>query len=195
MTDLFAEPADATLLTAGERAGLKPSWIATRADLNIAEQDNIDKAVAWAFRNRRATLLTIPFALQLHRRMFGDVWSWAGAYRGTERNIGIAPHLIADQTATLLDNARHWIDTAVYTPDEIAVRLHHRLVFIHPFANGNGRHARLLADLLIRRLGGSPFTWGAGNIANIGVVRRAYIDALRAADDHRYDQLLAFARA
>lgn len=194
MTDLFVEPADATPLTADERAGLKQSWITTRADLNAAERDNIDKALGWAFRNRGADLLTVGFALNLHRSMFGDVWNWAGAYRRTERNIGIAPHRIAHETATLIDDARYWVDHASYTPDEIAVRLHHRLVFVHPFANGNGRHARLTADLLVRRLGGAAFSWGGGSIADIGAIRRAYIGALREADAGKYDALIAFAR-
>lgn len=195
MSDLFAEGDDATPLAAEERAGLKPSWITTRADLNIAEEDNIDKAVAWAFRRRRADILHVKFALDLHRAMFGEVWEWAGAYRRTARNIGVAPHLIALETATLLEDARFWIAHRTYASDEIAVRLHHRLVFVHPFANGNGRHARQMADLLIQRLGGAAFTWGGGTIAPIGDVRRAYIDALRAADANIYDALIAFARA
>lgn len=195
MSDLFVEPDDATPLGPDERAGLKQSWITTRADLNAAEQDNIDKAVAWAFRNRRVKILTVDFSTKLHRRMFGDVWTWAGVYRRTELNIGITPHRIAEEAALAFDDARFWTGNHSYAPDEIAVRLHHRLVFIHPFANGNGRHARLMADLLIRQLGRTAFTWGGGALSDIGEIRRAYIGALRAADANNYVSLIAFARS
>lgn len=195
MTDLFDDLPDATPLAQDERKGLKQSWITTRADLNAAEQDGIDKAVAWAFRRRRANMLTVSFALDLHRRMFGTVWDWAGAYRTTERNIGVEPHRIGNETAALFNDARFWIENRTFQPDEIAVRLHHRLVFVHPFANGNGRHARLMADLLIRRNGGERFSWGGASVADIGEVRRAYIEALRAADLHDYAPLLRFARS
>ena len=195
MTDLFREPSDATPLEPLEREGLKQSWITTRADLNAAEQDNIDKGAAWAFRRTRADLLTVDFILALHKRMFGTVWKWAGAYRRTERNIGIAPHLIGIETTTLMGDARYWVDHQSYDATEIAVRLHHRLVFIHPFPNGNGRHARMMADLLVRRLGKPALTWGGGALADIGDLRRAYVAALRAADAHDYKALIAFARS
>lgn len=195
MTDLFAEPDDATPLDPTERDGLKQSWITTRADLNLAERDNIDAGAAWAFGQRRRDLLTVPFALDLHKKMFGEVWSWAGRYRTTDRNIGIDPHRVGIETAALIDDARFWVDGETYTADEIAVRLHHRLVYVHPFPNGNGRHARLMADLLIRRLGGASFSWGGGTLADIGALRSAYVAALRDADRHDYAALLAFARA
>ena len=152
MTDLFQEPDDATPLTPAERNGLRQSWITHRRDLNEAEQENIVQGAAWARRQRGLTaakLLDAGFAQRLHGRMFGDVWEWAGAYRKTERNIGVAPYRIAPDLTVLLGDARFWIEHNTYPPDETAVRVHHRLVWIHPFPNGNGRHARLMADLLI----------------------------------------------
>ncbi len=195
MTDLFQEPEDATPLQPDEREGLQQSWITTRADLNIAEQDNIDAGAAWAFRQRRRDIATLDFAMALHKRMFGDVWNWAGLYRQTERNIGIDPTQVAQEMAQLFDDIRYWVRHKIYPQDEIAVRLHHRLVLIHPFPNGNGRHARMMADLLIRRLGGQPFTWGGGSLADIGALRKSYIAALREADGHNIEPLLAFARS
>ena len=126
--------------------------------------------------------------------MFGDVWKWAGAYRQTERNLGIASHRIPVEVRMLLDDVRFWIDKNTYPTDEIAVRLHHRLVAIHPFANGNGRHARLMADLLAEKLGGAALTWGGASLADEGELRRRYVDALQAADGHDIGPLLAFAR-
>ena len=123
MSDLFVEPDDATPFEPAEREGLKQSWITTRADLNVAEQDNIDAGAAWAFRNRRAQLLSVAFAAELHRRMFNQVWDWAGRYRLTERNIGIAPHRIDTEIALLLDDAAFWLDNKTYPADELAVRL------------------------------------------------------------------------
>lgn len=195
MTDLFQEPEDATPLEPAEREGLRPTWVTTRADLNVAEQDNIDKGAAWAFRGRKRDLLTVDFVLQLHKRMFGDVWSWAGQYRRTERNIGIAPHMIGAQTSQLLGDAAYWVDHQTYAPIELAVRLHHKLVFIHPFPNGNGRHARMMADLVLQRLGAPPLSWGGGSLTDINDLRRTYVDALRLADREDYEALIRFAQS
>lgn len=197
MTDLFQEPDDATPLEPEEREGLLQTWITHRSDLNEAEQENIVKGAAWARsrRQRNADILNEGFARTLHRRMFGDVWQWAGTFRQTERNIGIEAHRIPNDIGMMFDDVRYWVDHQTYPPDEIAVRLHHRLVAIHPFPNGNGRHARLMADLLIERLGGQPFTWGGGSLHDIGELRRQYIDALRAADNHDIEPLIAFARS
>ena len=126
--------------------------------------------------------------------MFDQVWSWAGTFRNTERNIGIGPHLIQQETAQLFDDLRYWVDNVIYNTDETAVRLHHRLVFIHPFPNGNGRHARLMADLLVRRAGAPAFTWGGGGLSDMNELRHSYIAALRRADRHDYASLIAFAR-
>lgn len=195
MTDLFQGPEHATPLEPGEREGLRLTWVTTRADLNIAEQDNIDKGAAWAFRARQADLMSVDLALQLHKRMFGDVWSWAGQYRRTERNIGIAPHLIGMQTSQLMSDAAYWLAQQTYGPTELAVRVHHGLVLIHPFANGNGRHARMMADLVLRRLGQPALSWGGGSLNDISALRRAYVDALRRADRGDFAALIAFSRA
>ena len=198
MTGLFQEPGDATPLEPEERAALRQSWITHRRDLNEAEQENIVKGAAWARRSRSRKpdgLLTVAFAQSLHKRMFGEVWKWAGAYRQTAKNIGIEAHRVPAEMPMLFDDIRYWLENATYPPDEIAVRLHHRLAAIHPFPNGNGRHARLMADLLVERLGGKAFTWGGGSLADIGELRARYIAALRAADDHDIAPLLTFARS
>jgi len=198
MTDLFQEPDDATPLEPGRRDGLLQSWITDRSDLNEAEQENIVKGAAWARRRRgvkAADLLSGEFATTLHKRMFGDVWKWAGTYRQTERNIGIEAYRIPSDMPAMLDDVRHWVDHGTYPPDEIAVRLHHRLTAIHPFPNGNGRHARLMADLLIEALGGEPFSWAGGSLADVGELRAQYVAALKAADGHDIGPLLAFARS
>jgi Fic-DOC domain mobile mystery protein B len=195
VNDLFSQPQDATPLTPEEREGLKQTWITTRADLNEAEQANIDEAVSWVARLGDRELLTEEFVFDLHKRMLGDVWTWAGTWRTTGKNIGVDPRQIYMRLGTLVGDARYWVQQSVYPPDEIAVRLHHGLVFIHPFPNGNGRHARLMADLLIMQLGGEPFTWGGGTLQSIGELRDQYIHALRRADDHDFDELLTFARS
>ena len=198
MTDLFQEPEDATPLEPGEREGLLQSWITHRSDLNVAEEENILAGAAWARSRRRRKiedLLSVEFALALHKRMFGEVWTWAGSYRTTARNIGIDAYRIAMELAALFGDVRYWVEHGTYEPDEIAVRMHHRLVAIHPFPNGNGRHARLMADLLIERLGGEPFSWGGGSLADVGELRARYVAALRAADNHDIGPLMAFARS
>jgi len=195
VSDVFAQPDDATPLDAEEREGLLQTWITTRADLNEAEQANIDDAVAWIDRRRNADLLTEGFVFELHKRMFGDVWSWAGSVRKTEKNIGIDPQQIHLQLGGLLRDVQYWIEHRSFSPDEIAVRLHHGVVAINPFPNGNGRLARLMADLLIARLRGEPFSWGGENLRDIGMLRAEYIAALHSADNHDFAPLLAFARS
>jgi Fic-DOC domain mobile mystery protein B len=195
VSDVFDQPDDhATLLTAEERQALLPAHIAFRHELNIAERDNILRGESWAHRRRR-DLLSEKFIHDLHRQMFGDVWRWAGVFRTTEKNIGVNYWEIATALRMLLDDARMWIEQEAYSRDEIALRFHHRLVQIHLFANGNGRHARLIADLLVTQLGAGRFTWGRGSLGDPGALRKRYIGALRAADDHDIGPLLDFARA
>lgn len=197
VSDLFQEPRNSTPLEPQERQGLIPSWVTHQRDLNEAEQDNILKGAAWAARRRNLnvqTLLSVKFMQDSHRRMFGDVWTWAGNFRQSERNIGVDAYRIPQELLGLLSDVRYWIDRHSYDPDEIAIRLHHRLVAIHPFPNGNGRHARLIADLLIEKLGHKPFSWGGGSLRSIGEIRTLYITALKAADRHDIRQLLDFAR-
>ena len=198
MTDLFQEPPDATELSPAERDGLLQTWITTRAELNKAEEQNILDGANWARRRRGvevADLLTDEFSKSLHKQIFGDVWSWAGTYRKRESNLGIAPHQIPTDLQTLFDDARYWLKHRTYERDELAVRVHHRLVAIHPFPNGNGRHTRLMADLLVERLGGESFTWGGEGLGDVGQLRARYIAALKAADGHNIGPLVAFARS
>lgn len=185
----------ATPLTNDERVGLIPSWVTFRHELNEVEQANIARGAQWGLRQRRRDLLDEKFVRDLHKRMFGDIWAWAGSYRHTERNIGVPAWRIAIDLRDLIDDARLWVEQAVYDPDELAVRFHHRLVAIHPFPNGNGRHARLMADLLVARLGGAAFTWGGVSLASAGEVRSRYVEALRLADRHDVAALIAFARS
>ena len=198
MTDLFQEPDDATPLEPAEREGLLQSWIINRQELNEAERENIVKGVAWARRLRKGKaedLLATDFICKLHKHMFEDVWAWAGKYRQTERNIGIESHRIPVEVRALVDDVRYWLAHQTYSPDEIAIRFHHRLVAIHPFPNGNGRLTRLIADLLIERLGRPVFTWGGGRLGDVGALRAAYIAALKKADNNVIEDLLAFARS
>lgn len=194
MSDLFDEPDDATPLEPEERNSLLQTWITFRCELNEAEQMNIAAGATWAYRQHRQDILTEAFIKQLHRKMLGDVWAWAGDFRQTERNIGIDPIRIPVEVRMVLDDIRYWIKNATFSPDEISVRLHHRLVAIHPFPNGNGRITRLMADLLVERLGQEPFTWGRILLTDVSETRARYVAALKAADAHDIKPLLGFAR-
>lgn len=192
---LFDENDDAaTPLEPEEREGLIPSYITLRRELNEAEALNIAKAESWAFARKRDVLSEAGLKA-LHKRMFADVWKWAGTFRLTERNIGIDAVRIGVELKTMLDDVSYWIAHETYSPDEISVRFHHRLVAIHCFPNGNGRHARLAADILVRQLGGERFTWGRANMTEPGETRKAYVAALRKADGHDISDLLLFARS
>jgi Fic-DOC domain mobile mystery protein B len=194
VSDLFDQPDDATPLTPEEKRELIPAHVSSRSDLNEAEQENILRGQDWAL-GRRRELLTEKFIKDLHKQMLGDVWRWAGSFRTSPRNLGINHWEIPVALRQLLDDAKAWIEYQSYPPDEIAVRFHHRLVLIHPFPNGNGRHARLMADLLVMERGGARFTWGSANLQAQGDVRRRYIEALQAADNHDIGPLMAFARS
>ena len=190
----ITEKPDSTPLTPEESEALITAFIATRSDLNIAEQRNILGAEQWAFRGRK-DVLSEPFLRRLHHQMFREVWQWAGQYRKSARNLGVEAWQIHSLMAEMLDDVCFWVQEKIYPMDEIAVRFHHRLVWIHPFPNGNGRHARLTADLLLHQQGHPRFSWGQLNLQSPSVMRQRYIDALRAADDHDITPLLAFARS
>jgi Fic-DOC domain mobile mystery protein B len=192
--DLFQEPDNATPLTPEEKADLIPAHIAFRAELNEAEQENIARGQDWALARKR-DLLREKFIKDLHARMLGDVWRWAGKFRTTERNLGIHYFEIPMAVRALLEDAKAWVQYNTYPRDETAVRFHHRLVQIHPFPNGNGRHSRLMADLIVMSFGGERFTWGRTNLQQAGDLRRQYIETLRAADNHDYGPLFRFARS
>ncbi len=194
MTDLFTEPRGGTPLEPEEREGLLPTWVITRDDLNAAEAENIVAGAAWA-RRHRGEILTDDFVRALHRRMFEDVWAWAGTYRQSARNIGVEWYQISVEIHALLGDTRYWCENQIYAPDEIAVRLHHRIVLIHPFPNGNGRHSRLIADTLAVRLGLLPFSWGRADLVEAGEVRDRYLSALRDADRCDLEPLLEFAQS
>jgi Fic-DOC domain mobile mystery protein B len=186
-----------TPLDPDEASQLLRSAITTRAELDIVEQDNIAQATPWALARRRKphAVLDEAFLRRLHKRMFGDVWRWAGTYRQTPRNIGVEPWMITQEIGNLIGDARYWVEHETYDPVELAIRFHHRLVEIHPFPNGNGRHSRLAGDILAVSLGRSPLGWGRGLALDPADLRARYIGALRAADRGDPTDLIAFARA
>jgi Fic-DOC domain mobile mystery protein B len=192
---LFDEDDEAnTPLEAEEREQLIPSYITLRRELNEAEQINIADAAKW-LASRKRDVLDEKFLRNLHTRMFGQVWKWAGNYRKTPRNIGVEAWRIPMDVAQAIDDAKFWVANVTYSPDEIAVRFSHRLVAIHPFPNGNGRFSRMVGDLLAQQLGQPRFSWGSANLVDPNETRQTYVAALRAADAHDFDALIAFARS
>lgn len=197
MVDLFDADDGQTELSPEERKGLKPAYITYRSELNREEQENILKAEKWLFARRLATpdIVDQAFICQVHKRMYGDVWDWAGKYRRSDRNIGVDYYRIHPEMRVFIDDVRYWLEHHTYPADEFAVRFHHRLVWIHPFPNGNGRLSRLLADRLVVSLGKPRFTWGKANLLSADDARARYVDGLRKADGHDLVALLAFARS
>lgn len=188
-----------TPVSPDEERFLIPS-VATLAELNLLERANILEARRWLFAPRRrlapADLLDHLLACELHWRMFRRVWRWAGKIRDCELNLGAPPHQVETQLYSLLNDARAWQEHAAFAPDELCVRLHHGLVAIHPWRNGNGRHARLLADRLAVALECPAFTWGGGaELEAKNDTRTLYLAALRKANAGDFNALIAFARA
>lgn len=183
-----------TPLDLDEMDGLRFSHISTREQLNQLEQANIDDGMLWLKRQKNPDILNDDFVRKLHKQLFGKVWSWAGTYRKTEKNVGVDPIHISVDLRNLLDDVRYWVDHGTYEPVEASARFHHRLTKIHPFANGNGRHARIMADLLLERLyKENPIDWSGGeDLQKVTARRDGYIRALRAADGGDYDPLFEF---
>lgn len=189
-------PDGATPLDPDEKDGLKLSHITTREELNRWEQQNIAEAYDWLERSRKKEIPNEQFLRALHKKMLGKVWAWAGEFRRTNKNIGVDWPQIPMATRNMLDDVQYWIENNTYPPDEIAARFHHRLVEIHLFPNGNGRHARMAADhLLEKEFWREPFSWGSGNLMDQGDVRAKYISSLRSADQRDYSPLLEFVRS
>ncbi len=183
------EPDGATPVDPDEAEALLPTHIHTRAELNFWEQANILEATRWAVRARTRALSEATIR-EMHRRMFDETWAWAGRYRTSDKNIGVPWPTISMEVKNLLDDGEYWLDHGTFTVDEAAARLHHRLVKVHPFPNGNGRHARLWCDMVLLQNGRRPFEWKNRELDSEGEARRDYIAALRAADGQDYEALL-----
>lgn len=201
MTDDYSNlvdyPDGATPLDPDELDGLKFKHVSTRGELDQLEQAGITEGLKWLDKQKNPDVLSEAFVLELHKRLFGSVWKWAGTFRRTERNIGVDPIQVAIQMRQLLDDAKYWIEHGTYSPIELAARFHHKLVFIHPFPNGNGRHARIMADAVLTKLLNEPaIDWAGGyRLEAMNERRNQYVAALRAADGHDFSALLEFVGA
>jgi Fic-DOC domain mobile mystery protein B len=187
-----------TSLDEDEKEVLLIPTIATRAELNEFEQQNIEQAIAWSMGRSFKTnnVFAENFIKSVHKRMYGNVWAWAGEFRHTNKNIGVDKWLIPIELKTLLDDVKYWYTNGIYSPDECTIRFKHRLVSIHCFPNGNGRHSRLMADIVIEKIFKRPlYTWGTANLKEQNDPRAAYLKAIKAADAGDINPLIDFARA
>ncbi len=187
-----------TPLDEDEKDGLLIPTIATRGELDEFEQQNIEQAVLWSLNRsfKAEAVFTEEFIRGLHKRMYNNVWAWAGEFRKSNKNIGVDKWQIPTELRTLLDDTKIWYANNTYSPDETTIRFKHRLVSIHCFANGNGRHSRLMADIVIEKIFKLPhYTWGAANLVKQGDTRSAYLNAIKAADKGDIEPLINFARA
>lgn len=192
--DLFEQPDDATPLRPEEVEALRVS-VVDRKQLNEIEATNVAAGRTWALRSRKDHLKD-AYLTELHKRMFGTVWKWAGAYRTHDVNIGNTAHYeVPVRVRAVFDDARYWAEHQTYEPHELAIRLHHQLVLIHPFVNGNGRCTRLIADVVVKRMKAEPLTWGSASLVETSAARAAYVAALKRADDHDIGPLVEFARS
>lgn len=177
---------------------LKVSSVNNRHELDELEQLNIEQAIKWIISRRfsKEKVLNESFIKEIHKRMFEDVWTWAGSFRRSDKNIGVDWTCISIELRTLLDDTKYWIENSTFEPDEIAIRFKHKIVKIHCFPNGNGRHSRLMADILIEKLlSRKIFTWMNSNLVLPGDARKEYMAAIREADNGDYARLMKFARS
>jgi len=186
-----------TPLDEEEKEGIKIKSITTQGELDEFEQLNIEKAVEWTIHTKfkLEKILTKKFVRDLHQRMYGDVWKWAGEFRKTEKNIGIPWTQIGIELKNLLDDTKYWIENKTFPPEEIAIRFKHRIVSIHCFPNGNGRHSRMMADIIMESIFGNEiFSWHQSNMVKANETRNQYIKALREADNGNFKELIEFAK-
>ena len=181
-----------------EKEDLLLPTISTRGELDEFEQANIEKAIGWSLKNSlsRDEVLSIEFIKELHRRMFSEVWGWAGTFRRSNKNIGVDKFIIEQELLILTDDCRYWIANKIYSEDEIAIRYKFRMVSIHPFPNGNGRHSRISGDILASKIFKRPiFSWGGKSIGKDGEIRKRYLESLYSADQGDISPLLELARS
>ncbi len=187
-----------TPLDEDEKEGLLIQSIATRGELDEFEQQNIEDAIQWSLTRKFKSeqILSESFIQELHKRMYKNVWRWAGEYRKTNKNIGVDKLEIPVALRSLIDDAYYWLEDNVYKPDEFTIRFKHRLVSIHCFPNGNGRHSRMVADIIVENIFQQPvFSWGSKSLSNENESREKYLIAIRKADKGDFDLLLKFARS
>jgi Fic-DOC domain mobile mystery protein B len=187
-----------TALDDDEKEGLLIKSISTRGELDEFEQQNIEDAIQWSLTRKfkPEQILAETFIQELHKRMYGRVWSWVGEYRKTNKNIGVDKLEIPINLRSLIDDAKYWLKHNLYEPDEFAIRFKHRLVSIHCFPNGNGRHSRMIADIIIEKIYTLPFfSWGGISLSEEMDIRTQYLKAIRKADKGDFDLLLKFARS
>ena len=185
-----------TPLDEEETEGLKIKSITTQGELDEFEQLNIEKAVEWTIHAnlKPERILTEKFIKDLHTEMYGDVWKWAGRFRNSNKNIGIEWTQIGTELKTLIDDAKFWIDNKTFPPEEVSIRFKHRIVAIHCFPNGNGRHSRMIADIIMENVFGLDiFSWNKSNMVKADDTRKKYIVALRKADKGDLSELIKFA--
>lgn len=196
-SNLIVHPEGATPLDPDEFAGLKFKHVSTRGELDQLEQAGITEGLKWMAKQKKPDVLSEAFVCELHRKLFGSVWKWAGTFRRIEKNIGVDPIQVSIQLRQLLDDTKYWIEHETFDPKELAARFHHKLVYIHLFPNGNGRHARIMADaILTKLLNQSAIDWsGNYRLEAMNERRNEYIAALRAADGHDFSLLLLFVGA
>jgi len=186
-----------TPLNDEEKEGILIKSITTHGELDEHEQLNIEKAIEWiiGLKLEKERILTEEFIKTLHKKMLGKVWRWAGEFRRSEKNIGVKWINIGIDLRTLLDDTKFWIENKTFSPDEIAIRFKHRLVNIHCFPNGNGRHSRIMADIIIESVFGETiFTWNHSNMVKANETRAEYIKSIREADKGNIKRLINFAR-
>lgn len=193
----FAYKDGQTPLEEEEKDGLKIKSITTQGELDEFEQLNIEKAVEWTIHTnlKPKNILTEKFIKDLHKKMYGDVWKWAGEFRRTEKNIGIPWTKIGLELKNLLEDTKYWIENKTFSPEEIAIRFKHRIVSIHCFPNGNGRHSRMMADIIMESIFGNEiFSWHQSNVVKANEIRKEYINALKEADNGNVKPLIQFAK-
>jgi Fic-DOC domain mobile mystery protein B len=192
------DPDGATPLGPDEKSGLMHPHVATKAELNELENANILQGLAWLNSLPKVTtdvVLSRDFVIELHKRMFGDTWLWAGVYRQREMNIGCDPLQVGPNLHNLIEDIKCWIEFDHYPSLEVSARIQHRLVLIHPFANGNGRHSRIFTDCIRHfSLGLPPLVWAAGNLDQQNEERKNYIRGLQQADAGDYEPFIEYLR-
>jgi Fic-DOC domain mobile mystery protein B len=177
--------------------GLRLTHLRTREAIYDAEAENILLAYQKYLRRRLSpnrAWFTEGFVRQVHRDMLGAVWEWGGRYRETELTIGVPAHQIREEIAKLCDDRLFWDKDKNMPIIERAARLHARLAWIHPFRNGNGRHARLITDIFLYSHRHALPEWPHSELIQEGTPREEYLVAMKQADRGNFESLITFTK-
>ena len=183
---LFKDRGGQTPLPPELQKGLISKNVQTIGELDEYEEQNIAEGMVW-LEDSNANSLNYSFWLRLHKKLFGNVWNWAGEIRS--HDLGNAdflyPEKVRPALMQLIGDAEYWFKNDTYPKKETIARIHEKLLTIHPFANGNGRWSRILTEYICKQNKIDIPKWNLKSKDDPQKRRKEYIEAVELARHKR----------